>query len=229
MSINKRIKKIRTDNNQSQAVFAKNIGISRGALASIELENQLPPLKTIKAIVDNYNISYNYLFDDTLDVEKVDISIVSEPVVKYIKSDSVSNSGHLENQLIPLIPLSAVAGTASGDNSTILQLDCEYYNIPEFHNKADYLIRITGASMSPKFHSGDVVACKIVPLTTSFFQWNKVYVIDTDQGALVKRVKKSDLEGCIKLVSDNEKYDPFDLDRKSINALGLVIGVIRLE
>lgn len=130
---------------------------------------------------------------------------------------------------IPLIPINAIAGAFNGSDTSILSIDCVYYDVPEFNNKADYLIRITGSSMSPKYHSGDIVACKKLPIST-FFQWNKVYVIDTEQGPLIKRVKKSDIgEDHILLISENDKYDPFDIPKTSINALGLVIGVIRLE
>ncbi len=144
---------------------------------------------------------------------------VSEPAVEW---DSKENK-------LPLIPLKAIAGVSNGNNDAVLSVDCVYYDVPEFNNKADYLIRITGSSMSPKYHSGDIVACKKLPLDT-FFQWNKVYVLDTEQGALVKRVKKSSIDDKhILLISENEKYDPFDIPKKSINALGLVVGVIRLE
>lgn len=150
---------------------------------------------------------------------------------EMLKLESQSNKLKIRSSEIgiPLVPINAIAGMSNGNNNSILTVDCEYYDIPEFRNKADYLIRINGSSMSPKYHSGDIVACKKLPLDT-FFQWNKVYVVDTEQGALVKRVKKSPLGAeYIQLISENEKYEPFDIPKSSIHALGLVIGVIRLE
>ena len=47
--------------------------------------------------------------------------------------------------------------------------------------------------MQPKYNSGDLVACRVVPLGT-FFQWNKVYVLDTEQGALIKRGEHNNLK-----------------------------------
>jgi phage repressor protein C with HTH and peptisase S24 domain len=82
--------------------------------------------------------------------------------------------------------------------------------------------------MYPKYNSGDIVACKKLPLDT-FFQWNKCYVLDTSQGAMIKRIHKSKKEGFLLLVSDNEKYKPFDIPIKDIYSLSIVIGVIRLE
>ena len=76
---------------------------------------------------------------------------------------------------------------------------------------------------------GDIVACKRVPMSDLFFQWNKVYVIDTTQGPLIKRIKPGGDNEHVLIVSDNEKYDPFELPYPTIRSVALVIGVIRLE
>lgn len=128
---------------------------------------------------------------------------------------------------IPLIPIDAMAGVGTGEIS-ILNMDCDRYVIPVFRS-ADYLIQIAGSSMVPKYNSGDIVACKRLSLKDVFFQWNKVYVIDSDQGALIKRVHPGKDEYHIKLVSENNSYMPFEIDIRKINAIALVIGVIRLE
>nr|DAS81272.1 MAG TPA: putative transcriptional regulator [Caudoviricetes sp.] len=128
---------------------------------------------------------------------------------------------------IPLIPVEAMAGIANGEVS-VLEMDCERYIIPMFKD-ADYLIMVKGDSMYPRYSSGDVVACKKLPLSDLFFQWNKPYVIDTDQGGLIKKVCKSTKKNCIKLVSENPEYEPFDLHKSQIYAIALVIGTVRLE
>jgi len=126
-----------------------------------------------------------------------------------------------------LIPLNAMAGALTS-NQTILEYDCERYVVPAFKG-ADFLIPVKGSSMYPKYSSGDIVACQRVPMSNLFFQWNKVYVIDTDQGPLIKRIKPGHDKDHVLIVSDNEKYDPFELPCASIYAVALVIGVIRLE
>jgi len=128
---------------------------------------------------------------------------------------------------IPLIPLGAMAGYAKGEIQ-VLEHECERYVVPVFR-EAEFLITVKGSSMIPKYNSGDIVACKHLPLNDLFFQWNKVYVLDTAQGALIKRVCKGRDENHVTLVSDNVRYDPFELHRDKLNAVALVIGVIRLE
>lgn len=128
---------------------------------------------------------------------------------------------------IPLIPLDAMAGISSGEIS-VLELDCERYVIPMFKG-ADFLIPVKGSSMIPKYNSGDVVACKKIPMQDLFFQWNKVYVLDTNQGALIKRIHKGPDNEHITLISENEKYTPFNLHLSQIYSVAIVVGVVRLE
>lgn len=128
---------------------------------------------------------------------------------------------------IPLIPISAMAGAFSGDQ-VVLDYECERFVVPTFKG-AEFLISVKGSSMYPKYNSGDIVACKRIPLRDIYFQWNKVYVLDTDQGALIKRVKPGSDKDHILIVSDNTNYDPFELPLSRIYNVALVIGVIRLE
>jgi len=136
-------------------------------------------------------------------------------------SKSINNKG------IPLIPIDAMAGIGKGE-SQIMEYECERYVVPIFKG-AEFLIQVKGSSMIPKYNSGDIVACKRLPLNDLFFQWNKVYVLDTNQGALVKRIKKGSDNDHILIVSDNEQYEPFELHKNQVNGVALVIGVIRLE
>lgn len=131
------------------------------------------------------------------------------------------------NEGIPLIPISAMAGAFTSDEQ-ILECDCDRYVVPAFKG-ADYLIGVKGVSMHPRFSPGDIVACKRLPMTDLFFQWNKVYVLDTDQGPLIKRLKPGSDKDHVLVVSDNQEYDPFELAINKIYHIALVIGVIRLE
>lgn len=129
-------------------------------------------------------------------------------------------------QPIPLITIDAMAGTGHGDVQ-VMGYDSEQFVIPTFVG-AEFLITVRGVSMFPKYNSGDIVACKRLNLDT-FFQWNKVYVLDTSQGAIIKRVRKASDGQHLLIISDNEEYEPFELHRSEIRAIAIVIGVIRLE
>lgn len=128
---------------------------------------------------------------------------------------------------IPLIPLHAMAGALRGETS-VLEYECEQYVVPAFKG-ADFLIPVKGNSMFPTYQSGDIVACQRTPMSSVFFQWNKPYVLDTAQGAIIKRIRPGVDDEHVQIVSDNTDYLPFYLHKSEIYAVALVIGIIRLE
>ena len=131
---------------------------------------------------------------------------------------------------LPLIPIDAVAGYNGWDEPGISLIDCAQYDIPDFQAvHADFLIRVSGSSMYPKYSSGDILACRKVPEVT-FIQWGKIYVIDSCQGAMVKRLFQiDDKPDHLLCKSDNTNYPPFELPKSEIRSLSIVVGAIRLE
>ena len=127
---------------------------------------------------------------------------------------------------IPLIPNEAFAGYGSFQY-TDLQVE-NMYRIREFSN-ASFLLRVSGDSMSPKYNSGDLVACMKVEEVT-FWQWHRIYAICTkNQGILLKRVEKGDEPGTLTCVSENPSYDAFTLDKNEIVSVALVLGGVVME
>ena len=131
---------------------------------------------------------------------------------------------------LPLIPIDAVAGFNGWDEAGVTVLDCTRYDIPDFEvAHADFLIRVSGSSMYPKYSSGDILACRRIDEIT-FIQWGKIYVIDSRQGAMVKRLFEIDgVDDAVLCVSDNDKYPPFRLPKGEIRSLSIVVGAVRLE
>lgn len=101
MSIQERIKKVRTDMELTQEQFAALIGLKRNNYAQIEAGKQLPTLDTLSAIVKKSNRSYAWIIDgreEKLPVQKKpghDVqgnvqgsvqAMVAEPEESYTKS-----------------------------------------------------------------------------------------------------------------------------------------------
>lgn len=128
---------------------------------------------------------------------------------------------------IPLIPDYAMACGHLGFQD-IDPSELTYFNIPTFRG-AEFLISVRGDSMIPKYFSGDLLACKQVPLNGIFFQWGQTYVLDTAQGALIKRVEQADEEGSILLMSENPQYKPLSIPIAAICHVAIIVGLIRLE
>jgi len=117
-------------------------------------------------------------------------------------------------------------GFSIGD-SKFMEYENEQFLIPTF-KESDTLVQVKGDAMYPKYNNGDIVACKKLMVDGLFFQWDKVYVLDTSQGSLIKRIKKGKDSDHILLVSENDNFEAFELNISNIFGISLVIGVIRL-
>ncbi len=130
----------------------------------------------------------------------------------------------------PLIPVGAIAGLAKGD-VTVMDSDLtNWYVIQEFDLRGvEFYIRVSGDSMVPKYNNGDLLACRRI-VDKSFIQPGKIYVLDTDQGPLVKRLYNSQ-KGSVwyECRSDNTFYQPFDIPTTSIRSMAIVLGSICMD
>lgn len=197
----------------------KEIGLSNGYLGVQRKRNADMGEGVFLKIIDNCrDINSSWLLTGEGNMLRTESKEENIPVAH--PSDSPMEG-------IPLIPISAMAGAFTGEQ-TVLEYECERFVVPTFKG-AEFLISVKGSSMYPKYNSGDIVACKRLPMGDIFFQWNKVYVLDTDQGPLIKRVKPGSDKEHVLIVSDNERYEPFELPLNRIYHVALVIGVIRLE
>lgn len=193
----------------------KKIGASKGVLSRAIANGTDIQAKWIQAIVENYpHFSAEWLLTGNGEMIKAGMP-------------PVAHQTYNPKEGIPLIPFSAMAGALMGEQ-TALEYECERYVVPAFSG-ADFLMQVKGSSMVPTYISGDIVACRRVPMSDLFFQWNKPYVLDTAQGAIIKRIKPGSDKQHVLIVSDNKDYDPFELPYEDIYAVALVIGIIRLE
>ena len=198
----------------TQENLAKELGCNQSFVSGIFSGSKAIPDNALLLFSDNYNISLRWLLTGEGSMRKDDTQTACS-VPSGIRAG------------IPLIPFNAMAGALRGEQSA-MDYECEHYVVPDFRN-ADFMMHISGDSMVPTFQSGDIVACQRVPMSGLFFQWNRPYILDTDQGAIIKRVKPGSDSSHVLIVSDNREYDAFELEYSQIHAVALVLGIIRLE
>lgn len=228
MSINERFELIINEKYAgNQSFFARMIGVAPTVIANVVGSRKgKPSYDVLEKVCANANISPQWLLTGEGDM-------ISQPTKKNDENFSgkgkknVAHPAQNPQEGIPLIPFSAMAGALTGEQS-VLEYECERYVVPAFDG-ADFLMPVKGNSMMPTYISGDIVACQRVPMSGLFFQWNKPYVLDTAQGAIIKRIKPGSDKQHVLIVSDNPDYDPYELTYSEIYAVALVIGIIRLE
>lgn len=127
----------------------------------------------------------------------------------------------LAEDLRPRYDLAAFAGTLSEYVDDTCEMTRKITQLPKY----DFTIRITGDSMEPEYKSGDEVACMRVE-KGDFVQWGKVYVLNTSQGAVIKRLFKG--ENGYRCVSDNKMYNDFEVKESDVYSINLVVGLLRI-
>lgn len=208
--------------------FERAIGVSNGTISHVK-DNLSANLKD-KISANFQQLNMNWLLTGEGEMLHSSDADPSQPNTSEPTPSGMPVLKEVKKGGLPLIPIDAVAGFNGWDESGVSELDCARYDVPDFAAvHADFLIRVSGSSMYPKYSSGDILACrKIVEVT--FIQWGKIYVIDSQQGAMVKRLFEIDGdEDHILCKSDNEKYPPFKLPKDEIRSLSIVVGAIRLE
>ncbi len=86
----------------------------------------------------------------------------------------------------------------------------------------DQLVEISGDCMCPTFKHGSLVALKTLPNPELLYWSEYYYIIDSNGQGLVRRVYASEIQNCIKLVSDHSdqgKYPAISISWNQINAI----------
>lgn len=127
---------------------------------------------------------------------------------------------------VPLIPIAAQGGSLGEFASRLHEYDCEKVISPI--KGVDMAICVSGDSMAPEYPSGCQILVKKIN-ERAFIDWGRVYVLDTVNGAVVKKVLPSDSPDKVLCVSINPDYPPFEVSFEHIHAFYRVMMMMGLK
>lgn len=174
-------------------------------------------------------------FAQMLGVSANTISAAKKGDVRYLTPSLISKIEYLlEHQdndpnttkMIPVLPIEAMAGTLVEFFQAVKDYDCEKVASPV--KGAEYAIKIYGDSMSPEYPSGSLCLIKRID-EKQFIAWNEVYVLDTDNGAVIKKIRRTEKDGVVECVSINPAYQPFTIDTSYIHGWYKVLMVMSVK
>ena len=153
------------------------------------------------------------------DVQHLNMELPRTDEFEYINND---NGGK-----IPLINELAFA-VMDVDDPQKTRAD-KYYFIEEFRN-ADFLMRMPGDSMAPKYKPGDLLACRNVGYDT-YYQWGKVHALLTcHQGIIFGRVFEHHQNTIlVRVKPENPSYPEWVIPQVEIAKVAIVVGSISLD
>ena len=127
---------------------------------------------------------------------------------------------------VPLVPIAAQGGSLSEFADSAKAYDCEKVISPI--KDVDMAICVSGDSMAPEYPSGCQILVKKIN-ERAFIDWGRVYVLDTVNGAVVKKVLPSDSPDKVLCVSINPDYPPFEVSFEHIHAFYRVMMMMSLK
>ena len=185
---------------------------------------------TQKAAADLFNVTQSFISQ----IEKGTCPI-PEKIISYINEDYKSmgisfqpnsnseggNMGNYRMDFIPLLPTDAQAGSLTQFSDSVELFHCEKIVSPA--RGIDFAITISGDSMEPEYPNGSIAFIKRID-EDAFIEWGKVYVLDTCNGSVIKKVMP--LEGepkRVQCISLNAAYPPFDVKMADIFGMFRVV------
>lgn len=127
---------------------------------------------------------------------------------------------------VPLVPIAAQGGSLSEFADSAKAYDCEKVISPI--KDVDMAICVSGDSMAPEYPSGCQILVKKIN-ERAFIDWGRVYVLDTVNGAVIKKVLPSDSPDKVLCVSINPDYPPFEVSFEHIHAFYRVMMMMSLK
>ncbi|MGL4992857.1 MAG: S24 family peptidase [Bacteroidales bacterium] len=206
----KLISEILKERNISFRLFCQEVGMSESGLKRIIRCNSTR-IQSLERIAEVLGVPVGLFFGEG--------SHRSEP----------SSSRHRSKDRLPHIPFQAQAGALAGYSSGVGSEDCDFMESISQFGSYDFTIDVKGDSMKPEYESGDVVACRLLRHVDEL-KYGKVYVIDSSQGVVLKRIESVDGDQTqILCVSTNIVYEPYKLSKEELFSLSRVVGVIKSE
>ena len=139
---------------------------------------------------------------------------------------TIQPSTESDIHLIPLLPVSAQGGSLNDFVVSIKESSCEKIISPI--KGADYAMSVSGESMAPEYPSGSQILIKRID-EKAFIDWGRVYVLDTCNGTVIKRLFPSETADKVLCKSINPELPPFEVSLSDVYAVYRVLICMALK
>ncbi|HEU4496312.1 MAG TPA: S24 family peptidase [Flavobacterium sp.] len=214
----------------SYYAFENSIGASRGSISKAVKEGKSIGSQVLENILSVYtDLNPVWLLTGQGDIFSDNGAVMQD---KQIETYSLKTDSFVESQQIPLYDIEAVAGLVPLFQDSKSQDPIDHISIPHLP-KCDGAVYVTGDSMYPLLKSGDIVLYKEIHDVANEIFWGEMYLLGIDMSGeeyvTVKYIQKSEIRGCVKLVSQNKHHQDKDVELSKIKALALVKASIRVN
>ena len=221
-TIGERIRLMRKELNMTQEQLAQHLGIGKAALSMIETGKAGLSTRNKNIFVQDFNVNPEWI-----ETGKGKIFNAEPDFTPYTHRTDKS----LPLQSVPLYSIEGTAGLVPLFSETSTAKPINFIHIPNLP-KCDGAIYVVGDSMYPLLKSGDIILYKQLNDVRDVF-WGDMYLlsidIDGEEYITVKYVQKSEHEGYVRLVSQNQHHADKEIEISRIRAIALIKASVRMH
>lgn len=199
------LKYLRKKNNLTQQQFADKMEVKRSLIGAYEENRAEPKYELLKKMASYFELSMDEMANENIDdhwkpTPKGDSASVRILSITVDKEDR-------EN--IELVPVKASAGYLNGYADPEYISELPRFNLPMFRQGSYRAFELKGDSMLP-LQPGTVIIGEYVEDWFSIKPGKTYVIVSKTEGVVYKRVAhKFKNEKGVKLLSDNQVYEPF--------------------
>lgn len=221
-TVGERVRLMRKQLDMTQEQMAQRLGIGKAALSMIETGKARLSARNKNILVQDFNVNPDWI--ETGEGKMFN----AEP---DLTSYNLRTDRSLPLQSVPLYSIEGTAGLIPLFEQQQQFEPINYINIPNLP-KCDGAIYVVGDSMYPLLKSGDIILYKQLNDVRDVF-WGDMYLlsidIDGEEYITVKYVQKSEHEGYIRLVSQNQHHADKEVAIDRVRAIALIKASIRMH
>jgi phage repressor protein C with HTH and peptisase S24 domain len=202
--------------------MAQRLGVGKAALSMIETGKARLSARNKNILVQDFNVN-----PDWIEAGEGKMFNAEPDLTPY----NLRTDRSLPLQSVPLYSIEGTAGLIPLFEQQQQFEPINYINIPNLP-KCDGAIYVVGDSMYPLLKSGDIILYKQLNDVRDVF-WGDMYLlsidIDGEEYITVKYVQKSEHDGYIRLVSQNQHHADKEVEISRIRAIALIKASIRMH
>ena len=221
-TIGNRLRLIRKELKLTQDQLAQRLGVGKAALSMVETGKARLSARNKNILVQDLNVNPEWIESGKGEMFN------AEP---NLTPFTLRTDRSLPLQSVPLYSMEGTAGLVPifEDESSVKPIN--FIHIPNLP-KCDGAIYVVGDSMYPLLKSGDIILYKQLNDVRDLF-WGDMYLLSIDMDGeeyiTVKYVQKSDHEGYIKLVSQNQHHADKEVEVSRVRAIALIKASVRMH
>lgn len=227
--LGRRIYLVRRRARLSREPFAKRIGISAMSLRRYESGDRTPDADTVNAIGEAFDVSVQWLMTGAgippSDLPADEDEDRSSPPEVSANARRLAMRGS-DVVWIPMYSAQPRAGVGASDHEWLedaLPMRADDIRSLDVDATKLAVVTVQGDSMQPTLRAGDTV---LVDTRTDQPNRDGIHVLRLGDALMVKRIQWQP-DGSVRIVSDNEAYEPIVVSGEKIEGLNIVGRVLR--